>query len=290
MQASWDFSCRMVMSREVDRRQNWLKTCLCWALDQDTLFINIIFSTNKTLILFLLTILCCAVPSCSVVSDSLWPHGCNLPGSPVHGDSQGKNTGVGSLKIQGIFLTQKLNRGLLHCRVILYQVSYQGSPSTNKITPYSANSFRTRVGKTLAHRPNLFYRLFMWITFYWKLRELRPNSLSYMLSMAAFVLQRQSWVSVTKTGWPAEPKIFAIWPLLRFADPWLRIWTLMPFSTHLYARRVHRFYWILHITEIVPYALFWGLTFFFSWLYVLGIIPWQNIILLIYILWLHSNL
>ena len=29
------------------------------------------------------------------------------------------------------------------------------------ITPYSANSFRTRVGKTLAHRPNLFYRLFM---------------------------------------------------------------------------------------------------------------------------------
>ena len=189
-----------------------------------------------------------------------------------------------------IFLTQKLNWGLLHCRIILYQVSYQGSPSTNKITPYSANSFRTRVGKTLAHRPNLFYRLFMWIKFYWKLRELRPNSLSYMLSMAAFMLQWQSWISVTKTGWPAKPKIFAIWPLLWFADPWLRIWTLMPFSTHLYARRVHRFYWILHITEIVPYALFWGLTFFFSWLYVLGIIPWQNIILLIYILWLHSNL
>ena len=38
---------------------------------------------------------------------------------------------------------------------------------------------------------------------------------------------------MTKTGWPAKPKIFAIWPLLKFADPWLRIWTLMPFSTHL---------------------------------------------------------
>ena len=39
-----------------------------------------------------------------------------------------KNTGVGSLSLlQGIFLTQKLNRGLLHCRQILYQLSYQGS-------------------------------------------------------------------------------------------------------------------------------------------------------------------
>ena len=47
---------------------------------------------------------------------------------------------------------------------------------------------------------------------------------------------------MTKTGWPAKPKIFAIWPLLQFADPWLRIWTLMAFSTHLYARHVHRFY------------------------------------------------
>ena len=45
-----------------------------------------------------------------------------LPGKP-------KNTGVGSLTLlQGIFLTQELNRGLLHCRWIFYQLSYQGSP------------------------------------------------------------------------------------------------------------------------------------------------------------------
>ena len=31
--------------------------------------------------------------------------------------------------LQGIFPTQKLNRGLLPCRQILYQLSYQGSPS-----------------------------------------------------------------------------------------------------------------------------------------------------------------
>ena len=39
------------------------------------------------------------------------------------------NTGVDRLSfLQGIFLTQKSNWGLLHCRHILYQRSYQGSP------------------------------------------------------------------------------------------------------------------------------------------------------------------
>ena len=40
-----------------------------------------------------------------------------------------KNTGVGSLSLlQWIFQIQELNWGLLHCRQILYQLSYQGSP------------------------------------------------------------------------------------------------------------------------------------------------------------------
>ena len=39
-----------------------------------------------------------------------------------------KNTGVDSLSLlQQNFLTQKSNQGLLHCRQILYQLSYQGS-------------------------------------------------------------------------------------------------------------------------------------------------------------------
>ena len=47
------------------------------------------------------------------------------PGKP-------KITGVGSLSLlQGIFLTQELNWGLLHCRWILYQLCYQGSPVDN---------------------------------------------------------------------------------------------------------------------------------------------------------------
>ena len=44
-------------------------------------------------------------------------------------NSPGQNTGVGSLLLlQGIFPTQGLNSGLPHCRWILYQLSYQGSP------------------------------------------------------------------------------------------------------------------------------------------------------------------
>ena len=42
---------------------------------------------------------------------------------------EAKNNGVLSLSLlQGKFPTQELNRGLLHCRRILYQLSYQGSP------------------------------------------------------------------------------------------------------------------------------------------------------------------
>ena len=97
--------------------------------------------------------LLCESESCSVVSDSLWPHGLNIyspwnsPGYntgvepfPSPGDlpnpgiesrtptlqadslssepqEKPKNTGVGSLSLlQQIFPTQESNQGLLHCR------------------------------------------------------------------------------------------------------------------------------------------------------------------------------
>ena len=112
----------------------------------------------------------CAVVHRSVLSDSLQPYGCSPPGSSVHGLSPGrilewvampssrgssqpgikpkpptlqadslpseqwgkpKNTWAGSLSLlQGNFLTQESNWGLLHCRQILYQLSY---PQENKI-------------------------------------------------------------------------------------------------------------------------------------------------------------
>ena len=60
----------------------------------------------------------------SCLVNSLRSHGLYSPWN-----SPGQNTGVGSLSLlQRIFPTQELNRGLLHCRWILYQLSYEGSP------------------------------------------------------------------------------------------------------------------------------------------------------------------
>ena len=51
----------------------------------------------------------------------------SLPAEP---QGKPKNTGVGSLfLLQRIFPTQEWNWGLLHCRRILYQLSYQRSPT-----------------------------------------------------------------------------------------------------------------------------------------------------------------
>ena len=55
---------------------------------------------------------------------------CCLPCSSVHGNSPGKNTGV-IYHVLRDFPTQGWNQGLLHCKWILYQMSYQGSPSFN---------------------------------------------------------------------------------------------------------------------------------------------------------------
>ena len=59
--------------------------------------------------------------SCSVVSDSLRPHGLYSPWN-----SPGQNTGVGSRSLlQGIFPIQGLNPGLPYHRKILYQLSHR---------------------------------------------------------------------------------------------------------------------------------------------------------------------
>ena len=49
----------------------------------------------------------------------------SLPAEP---QEKPKNTGVGSLSVlQGVFWTQESNQCLLHCRWILYQLSYKGN-------------------------------------------------------------------------------------------------------------------------------------------------------------------
>ena len=68
-----------------------------------------------------------APPSMGFSRQEYWS---GVPSPSPHGlyspwNSPGQNTGVGSLSLlQQIFPTQ----GLLHCRWILYQLSYEGSP------------------------------------------------------------------------------------------------------------------------------------------------------------------
>ena len=83
---------------------------------------------------------CVCTQSCLTLCDSL---DCCPPGSSVHGIFQAR---VGShLLLQRIFPTRGLNLCLLHCRQILYLLSYWGSPITNSITKTSvAVCFKTK--------------------------------------------------------------------------------------------------------------------------------------------------
>ena len=125
--------------------------------------------------------LCLVAQLCPTLCD---PVDCSLPGFSVHGDSPGKNTGMGCYAfLQGIFPTQRLNpglphcrrslpfeplgkpkntgvgslslflgifptqesnHGLLHCRWILYQLSYQGSLYKKRCIKFQGSTFRAK--------------------------------------------------------------------------------------------------------------------------------------------------
>ena len=64
----------------------------------------------------------------AVMSDFLWSHGLYPIRSLCPWNSSSKSTGVGCHDLlQGTFLTQGSNLGLLHCRQILYHLSHLGS-------------------------------------------------------------------------------------------------------------------------------------------------------------------
>ena len=72
---------------------------------------------------------------------------------PMEPQGKPKNTGVGSLSLlQGIFQTQGLNPRLPHCRQILYQLSYKGSPRIVEWVayPFSSEFFQPRNQTTVS--------------------------------------------------------------------------------------------------------------------------------------------
>ena len=82
----------------------------------------------------MLLCVCLVTQSCPILCD---PMDRSPQGSSVHGDSPGKNTGVGChALLQRNFLAQESNWGLLHSRQILYQLSY----------PYTLTDFIDSLG------------------------------------------------------------------------------------------------------------------------------------------------
>ena len=70
--------------------------------------------------------------SCLTLCD---PMDCSLPGSSIHGIFQGRVLEWVAISFsRGIFLTQGLNPGPLHCRQMLYCLSHQGRSSKNAQT------------------------------------------------------------------------------------------------------------------------------------------------------------
>ena len=92
----------------------------------------------------------------SVMFYSLWSHGLYSPWN-----SPGQNTRVGSLSLlQGIFPTQGLNPGLLHCRQILY-LSHKGSSRILEWVayPFSRESYWSRNWTRISCIAQVIYQL-----------------------------------------------------------------------------------------------------------------------------------
>ena len=72
-------------------------------------------------------------PPADLPKPGIQPRSPTLQADSLPSEPSGKpqNTRAGSLSLlQGIFPIQELNWDLLHCRKVLYQLSYQGNPGT----------------------------------------------------------------------------------------------------------------------------------------------------------------
>ena len=145
----WTVACQAPLSMKFPRQEYWsgLPFPSSWALpdpgieprspawQMDSLSLSQLGSNTAYC---LRCAVCLVTQSCLAFCD---PVDCSPPGSSVHGDSPGKNTGVGChALLQGIFSTQRSNPGLLHCRWIFYHLSHQGSP---RILEWVAYPFST---------------------------------------------------------------------------------------------------------------------------------------------------
>ena len=114
----------------------------------------------------------------------------SLPAEP---QGKPKNTGVGSLSLlQWIFSTQESNRGLLHCRQILYQLSYQRSPKetyTRLLRKYSGRvSDRILKKKKQKTKTNTLFDCLLYCSDSWAFLEYALRHLFNLCQMQACVI------------------------------------------------------------------------------------------------------
>ena len=116
-----------------NNKSKTLAQCLAystWSVMTNNIIINNLFYDNRLVIGILTLFRCCCCISRSVVSDSFWPHVPWPTRLPCPWNSPSKNPGMGCHSLlQGIFPTQGLNPGPLHCRKTLYHLSHSGPPN-----------------------------------------------------------------------------------------------------------------------------------------------------------------
>ena len=104
-------------------------------------------------------VLCLVTQFCPTLCNQM---GCSQPSSSVHGDSSGKNTGVGCYALlEGIFSTWGSNPRLPCCRQILYHLSHQGSPKILEwVTyPFFRRAYDPGIKPGLLHCRQILYHL-----------------------------------------------------------------------------------------------------------------------------------
>ena len=98
--------------------------------------------------------------SCLTLCD---PMDCSQTGSSVHEIFPGKVTGVGyHFLLQGIFPTRGSNPIPLHCRQILYRLSYKGSPSEKSPNKHCLSIYYKYLDQMWVFWQFSLYPIFFW--------------------------------------------------------------------------------------------------------------------------------
>ena len=145
--------------------------------------------------------------SCSVMSDSLQPHGI------VHGILQARTLEWVAVPFsRGIFPTRGSNPDLPHCRQILYQLSHQESPRILEWVayPFSSRSSRPRNQTRVPCIAGGFFTS-------WTTREVvRIMSwwpVSFCTIMATWVLTYQACFNSLLSSFLLRLKLCHVWPV-----------------------------------------------------------------------------